>query len=260
MGHDNIDKHIKKKLEKRIIQPSPEAWGELSNMLDEDKEQANKKYFYYFTIAASIILLLGFFFTSQIRENDSIIIDDVVVATDINNVKFEENNIVESVVDEYSVYDVITEIQKSKVAKNMPVKSINNTYAQLFETKGKERKDEEINTLKNKVNEYLTQLQKNKQKNIAQEKLGYDLDAEINALLAEASNNLPDKKLKKEEPIFQLDKETDMLLADAFQELDFNPDEDMVNETLKNKLFKQLEKGYFKSKMLLVERNQLVHP
>ena len=260
MGHDNIEKHLKKKLEKRAIQPSPEAWGKLSNMLDQDKKQANKKGFYYFTIAASIILLLGFFFTSQFRENDSIVIDDTVVTTDNNNVKFEEDNIDELVVEEYSVNDIVTEVQKSKIESHAPVNSISDAYAQSFKKKKEERQEEEINAIKNKVNDYLAQLQKNKQENLNQEKSEYDLDAEINALLAEASNNLPDKELKNKAPIFQLDKETDMLLANAFQELNFNPDEDTVNETLKDKLFKQLEKGYFKSKMLLAERSQLARP
>ena len=114
--------------------------------------------------------------------------------------------------------------------------------------------DEEIYA---KADEYWSE---NRQEKLNKEAKEYDLDAEINALLAEASSNLPDEKSDDNLPVFQLDKETDMLLVNAFQELNINPEEDTVNESLKDKLFKELEKGYFKSRILLAERSEHARP
>lgn len=260
MGHDKIDKHIKQKLEQRTIQPSSEAWGELANMLDEEKEQSNKKGFYFYTVAASIVLFLGFFFASQFGDDQIIVNDDTVVTIDENDIKPKGNNVTVPPLEGYSNNEVVKEEQKDEKVNVVASNPVNYAYAQSFNKEEENRQEKEISAIKEKVNQYLAQLEKNKQEKLDQEKSAYDIDAEINALLAEASSNLPDKTVKNDIPIIQLDKETDMLLADAFQELNFNPEEDTVNETLKNKLFKQLEKGYFKSKMLLAERSQLVHP
>lgn len=260
MGHDKIDKHIKQKLEQRTIQPSSEAWEKLANMLDEEKEQSNKKGFYFYAVAASIVLFLGFFFASQSGDDQIIVNDNTVVAIDENDIKPKGNNVTVPSLEGHSNNEVVKKEQMDEKVNVVASNSVNYAYAQSFNNDEENRQEEEINAIKEKVNQYLAQLKKNKQEKLDQEKSAYDIDAEINALLAEASSNLPDKTVKNDIPIIQLDKETDMLLADAFQELNFNPEEDTVNETLKNKLFKQLEKGYFKSKMLLAERSQLAHP
>jgi len=260
MGHDNIDKHIKQKLEQRTIQPSSEAWGRLSNMLDEENEHSSKKGYYKYAVAASVIFLLGFFFSSQFKGNNSIIIKDAIVEVENKDVKITvKEDVEEPIIGSYEKEEVAVVNLKEKVeviAKN----ETTHAYAESFDKNKTDREEKEINAIKEKVNQYLVQLQKSKQEKSNREKSEYDIDAEINALLAEASSNLPDKKVKSDVPVFQLDKETDMLLADAFQELNFNPEEDTVNETLKNKLFKQLEKGYSKSRMLLAERSELVRP
>jgi len=255
MEHDNIDNHIKKKLEQRTIQPSSEAWGKLSNMLDEEAHNADKKGYFKYAIAASVLLLLGFFFASQFNADNSIIIKDEIVEVDNTDVKViinveEESPIISSY--EKEAFTVVHKKEKvGVIAKN----ETTDAYAELLDKNQTVNQEKKINAIKEKVNQYLAQLKKSKQ-----EISGYDIDAEINALLAEASSNLPDKTVKNDVPSFKLDKETDMLLAGAFQKLNFNPEEDTVNETLKDKLFKELEKGYFKSRILLAERSELARP
>ncbi|NQY28048.1 MAG: hypothetical protein HRT69_01090 [Flavobacteriaceae bacterium] len=260
MGHDNIDKHIKGKLEQRVIQPSSEAWAKLSSMLDEENQQSNKKGYYKYAVAASIVFLLGFFFTSQYNNREAIIIDDVVIAVEKNDMSSSVNKVVVRSVNSQMKKDVKIERPKEERGNEVVRESAIYGYAESFNVKEELRQEEEIRAIKEKVNQYLAQLEKSKQGKLNKETDAYDLDAEINALLAEASNNLPEEKRSDNLPIFQLDEETDMLLATAFQELNFNPEEDTVDESLKNKLFKQLEKGYFKSKMLLAERSQLTRP
>jgi len=260
MGHDKMDKHLKRKLEQRTIQPSSEAWDKLSNMLDEENQQSNKKGYYKYFVAASIVFLLGFFFTTQFNGTEVIIIDDAVVRIGSDNVKPSVRKVAVTSVENHLHNDVVIESSKEERGNLVESNSGDYAYAESFNVVEEARQKEEINAIKEKVNQYLAQLEKSKQEKLNNETQEYDLDAEINALLAEASNNLPDEKLNDNSPLFQLDEETDMLLADAFQELNFNPEEDTVNETLKDKLFKELEKGYFKSKMLLAERSQLTRP
>jgi len=259
MGQDNIDSHIKQKLEQRTIQSSSEAWDKLSNMLDEETHQGSKNGYFKYAIVASVLLLLGFFFTSEFNGDDSVIIKDEIVEVD-NNVKIiDDEGVGEPIVNPFEKEEIVEEYKKEKI--EVVVKNETNyTNVESLDKNQIVNQKKEINTIREKVNQYLAQLEKSKQEKSSQEKLGYDIDAEINALLAEASSYLPDKTVKNDVPSFKLDKETDMLLADAFQELNFNPDEDAVSETLKNKLFKQLEKGYLKSRVLLAERSQLARP
>lgn len=259
MGHDSIDKHIKGKLEQRAIQPSIEAWEKLSNMLDEENEQSNKKGYYKYFVAASVVLLLGFFFTSQFKTTELLVVDDTVVNSEKDDVS-SVNEVVITQVDIHFKNDVIIDSSRYEKVNTVVSKSVNHAYAQLSDQKEDVHQEEEINAIKEKVNQYLAQLEYSRKEKLNNEAMKYDLDAEINALLAEATNNLPDEMRNEDSPIFQLDEETDMLLANAFQELNINPEEDTVNETLKNKLFKELERGYFKSKMLLAERSQLIRP
>jgi len=260
MGHDSVDKHIKGKLEQRSIQPSSEAWGKLSNMLDEENEQPNKKRYFRYAVAASVVFLLGFFFTSQYNNRETIIIDDAVVAVEEQDINANTIEVFSTPVVDYLKKNEITITHIEKKSADIVQGKSDYAYIQLLDRKEEARQEEEIAVIKEKVDQYLVQLEKSKQGQLNKEIEEYDLDAEINALLAEASSNLPEEKMNNNYPVFQLDKETDMLLVAAFQQLNFNPEEDVLNETLKNKLLKQLEKGYFESKILLAERRQLTRP
>ena len=259
MGHDNIDKHIKEKLEQRTIQPSLEAWDKLSNMLDEENKDSKNKGYYKYFVAASVVLLLGFFFTTQFNSAE-VVVDDTIVNIEKDGVMSSVNEVVVTPAESHLKENVIIESSKDDKENSRLSNPVNHEYAESLNVKRGVNQEEEINAIKEKVNQYLAQLENNRQEKLNYEAKEYDLDAEINALLAEATNNLPEEMSNENSPLFQLDKETDMLLANAFQELNINPEEDAVNESLKNKLFKQLEKGYFKSKMLLAERSQLVRP
>ena len=260
MVHDNIDKHINNKLEQRVIQPSSGAWDKLSNMLDEENEQPNKKGYYKYFIAASVVFLLGILFTLQFNNTKEIIIDNAIVEVENIEVKSSVNKVVEIPVESHLKTDVIIEESMRGRGNTVHSKPINYAHLESLNVKKKSGKEEEINVIKEKVNQYLVQLSNSRQEKLNNEAKEYELDAEINALLAEASNNLTEENTDKDLPVFQLDKETDMLLANAFKKLNINPEEDTVNESLKNKLFKELEKGYFKSKMLLAERSQRIQP
>lgn len=260
MGHDNTDKDIKHKLEQRTIQPSSESWDKLSIMLDEQTEKRGKKGYFKYAFAASVLLLLGFFFASEFKGNQDVIIKEEIVEIENEGVDISiDEDVKKTIIDQYNKEEVVA-VQKKETLEEVVIKETTYAYVESLDMNQAVSQEEEIDVLKEKVKQYLGQLEKNKKEKFDSEKTGYDIDAEINALLAEASSAFPDKTIKNDIPVFQLDKETDMLLADAFQELNFDPKEDTVNETLKDKLFKELEKGYFKSKVLLAERRNLARP
>lgn len=67
MSANNLDHHIKEKLQNRTFQPSTSAWERLSTQLDEQPKQKKRGWFFYIGAAASILLLisLGFLFLND---------------------------------------------------------------------------------------------------------------------------------------------------------------------------------------------------
>lgn len=241
MAQGKLDKHFKDKLEIRSIHPSSEAWETLATMLDNKQKSAIKTNYYKISIAASVVFFLGLFLFNNV---DSLISDEVIVNSEIPNQSSFENTVnlpFNTAINNDSLRLKKPSLKENTFADIKPVTSPLKQSLSLIEEK-------EIIVLKEKVTTYLNQLAEEKQ---LQEN---DLDAEIDALLAEASNDLNVKLVEKSTQLFKLDNETNQLLAAAFKELNLNPNKDIINESLKKKLFKELEKGYFKSKVFLAER------
>jgi hypothetical protein len=73
------EEHMKDKLEKRSLQPSPESWATLANRLDAEEKNKNKSLFWWIGIAASIVgilFLTTMYFNNQPIENDTQIMVD----------------------------------------------------------------------------------------------------------------------------------------------------------------------------------------
>ena len=58
MVPNKFENNIKKTLEERQISPSPNAWSQLSNVLDEQDKKSSRKYIWLIGIAASVVGLL----------------------------------------------------------------------------------------------------------------------------------------------------------------------------------------------------------
>lgn len=93
MAPIKFEEHIKEKLDKRIIQPSDDAWDKLSKRLDEEgKENKNKPYKWWLSIAASIIIggfIVSMFFNNKIEQEivvPEIVVDQKVEKEDVNSV------------------------------------------------------------------------------------------------------------------------------------------------------------------------------
>jgi len=80
---DNMERHIKEKLQDREIQPSASAWERLSAQLDEVESKKKRHWFFYVGYAASILLLISLvIFMNRSEIEDSPIPDNIIVNDD----------------------------------------------------------------------------------------------------------------------------------------------------------------------------------
>ena len=90
MAPIKFEEQLKEKLEKRTIQPSPEAWNTLANRLDQHDKHKNTRTFWWLGIAASIvgiILITTFVFD----DTESNILSPTVVDVE-NNEELNSND------------------------------------------------------------------------------------------------------------------------------------------------------------------------
>mgnify|MGYP003665843967 CR=1 FL=1 len=90
MAPNKLENNLKKTLEAREIQPSYNAWNQLSNSLDIQDKKSSKKYIWFLGIAASIVGLLFVVNTLQpFQEIESIPMPTVVTTDSDKNLKIE---------------------------------------------------------------------------------------------------------------------------------------------------------------------------
>lgn len=106
MAPIKFEEQLKEKLEKRTIQPSPEAWKKLSDRLDDQGKNKTYRGYWWLGIAASItgiILVTMLVFNNSKRTIEPIIVDSPAI----------ENNKTEKII--------------SNEVEALPAESINNT-------------------------------------------------------------------------------------------------------------------------------------
>ena len=69
MAPINFENNIKDKLDERMLKPSTDAWGKLSDRLDNQDKNNNKKPYWWLGLAASIVGVL--FIVSQFLNNET---------------------------------------------------------------------------------------------------------------------------------------------------------------------------------------------
>jgi hypothetical protein len=93
MAPIKFEEQLKEKLEKRTIQPSPEAWNALANRLDNQNEKGNNRSFWWLGIAASIVGII--LVTTFVFDNPETKISEPI-NVDINNNEKPKTNAVVS--------------------------------------------------------------------------------------------------------------------------------------------------------------------
>ena len=257
MAPIKFEEQLKEKLEKRTIQPSPEAWDTLANRLDHQDKKGNNRSFWWLGIAASIvgiILVTTFVFDKpETRINEPIIVD-------INNNEKPKTNVVVT-------EDIETENQESvkdskpeiKLAKEEHVVSQKANTSEFITPKKEMNLKEAVVSNDIKVEEQ-TQIATETVLNTSdfeQAKLN-DVVAEINRLNAEnqgISEKEIDSLLKQAEReiltnrIYNENTKTvdaSALLQDVEADLE---------QSFRSRVFEALKSGYVTVKTAVAERN-----
>ncbi|RLJ67321.1 hypothetical protein CLV86_0818 [Lacinutrix venerupis] len=227
------EEDMKKRLEKRTIQPSAKAWETLSQRLDNEEKKHNKKGLWWLGIAASIVgilLVTNLFFSSKTNNNNTIIVNQNKTQ---NTQKIEKQEI-ERVIPKN---EVIVEVKRNIKKTNSKNLKVSNELAINNNSKKTPIKNKE--TLNNlpQNNTIITEIKIPK---IKKQPIERD---EVDMLLAQATESIKSKKtINKHTPIDH----NELLIAV----------EDDLDERFRDKILKTVRKGYQTVKESVAERNE----
>lgn len=244
MAPNKFEKHIKKELEEREIQPSSKAWEQLSEKMDATAPQSRKKGYLWYGIAASfvgLIILSVVFFnakepiletnTTVVEEDNEVIkelIDLPIIETQKTNVEVVATEKLPVLKEKEKTGKTNLEIVEKKPLIEQLVTVSNDAQVPLIGSS-----EEIINT---KVLEVLAQV------DILEQDHEVITDAEVDSLLRMAQQELLTDRL------FRTDRSVDAmaLLAEVEGELD---------ETFRDQIFESLKTGFLKVRTAVADRN-----
>lgn len=243
MAPNKFEKHIKKELEQREIQPSAKAWERISSELEASSQPKKKNYFWY--VAASLIGLL-IASTVYFKSSGEPIEQSIQVVENPDRAEEGTQGIVETTVEVVSEQFVDHDEAVEEQETNEPMKSnqVQDTKKVLAEVgqdktmKDKlelplEKSEELINT---KIWEVVAQVDLLEQQNEAL------TDAEVDSLLRKAQQEILSNRL------FRDDRSVDAmaLLSEVEDELD---------KSFRDQIFESLKSGFIKVRTAVADRN-----
>ena len=255
MAPIKYEEQLKEKLEKRTIQPSPEAWSNLSNRLDKQDKNNNTKLFWWLGIAASIvgvILVTIFVFDNSESKTISPTVVDVDNDKVLKDNGSSEDNTVskqEAIVDNATETIVSNEEQPaSKVEKSseiIPPKAMISNKAIASNDLKVQKQSQEVFEIpvnnsdfeQTKLNEVVTEINKLKTENPAV------TDDEIDSLLKQAEREILTNKLNI---LNTRTVDVNSLLQDVETDLE---------QSFRSKVFEALINNYETVKTAVAERN-----
>lgn len=244
MAPNKFEKHIKKQLEEREMQPSSTAWEKLSEKLDAATPQSSKRRYLWYGIAASFIglLILSVVFfnaNTPISETNTIVIEDKKEA-------IEEMNDFQNIEIEKTKAEVVSmeKTTEEKVKENTDKANIQIVEKEVFVEQLEEVADyvqvplnddseEIINT---KLLQVLAQIDF-----LEKDKLSLT-DSEVDSLLRKAQEEI------LQDQIFNENGSVDAmaLLTEVEGELD---------QTFRDQIFESLKSGFLKVRTAVADRN-----
>ena len=237
MAPSNWDNHIKESLEKRQLQPSPEAWSKLQNRLESEEKRKSNKSFWWLGLAASII---GIVFISTLFFNKNEQPTNNVVETPKPVIEAEKNIKQLDVITEQPIE--IVEQSKEQPKQNQTIHSsqIKNNQ-NIVETKTNEseipKQQPVISFEDEKLKEVVAQIQELKNTNEAV------TEDDIDALLKEAEQAIFKEKIKRAN--------TQTVDADALLQ-DVEAD---LQQSFRDRVFEALKSSYETVKTAVADRN-----
>lgn len=252
MARTNFDERIKNKLEKRIIQPSEDAWNRLETKLDSAK-QSKKKPFLLIGLAASIVGVLfvvsQFFNETKIENNTPVIVvtpkvvnqkdfDKVIVKDGIHS---SNNEILErpkpQVIANSKPLDEINSKDKKQIVETNNAVSENTNNQEELNLRPVELKQKELSFEDQKIQDVIAQVQTLKDNNM------YITDADVEALLQKAQNEISLEKLYNKKTGIV---DAQSLLQDVEEDLD---------KSFRDKVFEALKVNFNFVKTAVAQRN-----
>lgn len=257
MAPIKFEEHLKEKLEKRTIQPSPEAWDTLENHLDQQGKKLHHSTFWWLGIAASIVgiaLVTALIFDGS----ESKTIEPTVVDVD-NNETLNTNAVVSEdveVSEQKSVDDSKPEIKLSNEKETIPkatrsseIISINEKLA-LKGTVASNDEKEQVQTQKGletpinssefekaKLNDVIAEINR-----LNDENHGVT-EAEIDSLLKRAEREILTNRIYNENTKTV---DANALLQDVEADLE---------QSFRTRVFEALKNSYVTVKTAVAERN-----
>jgi len=255
MAPNKFEESIKNKLEKRTIQPSTDAWAKLENRLDATDQKHKNKTIFWIGLAASIVgilLIASQFFNEASLEKSTpvlVVTPEVIKQNDHTEVAIEESNVEELI---NSSEKPTSEIQTAQVAatptSNSETKSeafiaVTNEVAvaenssQEQEAQPAELQLQNLSFEEQKIQQVIAQVQ------ILKDHDSAISDADVEALLAQAQNDIVQEKLYRENSGIV---DARSLLQDVEADLD---------RTFRDKVFEALKANFNFVKTAVAQRN-----
>jgi hypothetical protein len=253
MVPNNMENHIKDKLEKRTLTPSSEAWNKLSEQLDVQEEKQHARTFWWLGIAASIIGVV-FIVSEFTKEEIQVESAPRIVVTPTEN---QENNTSTGVLEIENIEkaDQVTRVSKPSSIKKMEASKVvaESQKQDLDFSVGTHEIVETKNTNptkipapakkpltfeEQKIQDVVAKVQNMKNENQA------ITDADIEALLIEAQKDIKRNRLYNETTNVV---DANALLQDVEAELD---------QSFRSKVFEALKSSYNSVKTAVAQRNE----
>ena len=253
MAPINFENKIKDKLDERMLKPSTDAWGKLSNRLANQDKKNNKKPYWWLGLAASIVGVL--FVVSPFLNNDTKVNDapkivntpEVIQQSKTNRVVVDNDEVIDNVED-VQVKAKRETIQKVEAQKLVNTKKEQELVASVIElTIVSKEKTNSVATAelpkkhmtfeKQKIQDVIAQVQNMQDKNIV------ITDADIEVLLQEAQKEIKRNRLYNETTGVV---DANALLQDVEAEL---------NQSFRSKVFEALKSSYNSVKTAVAQRN-----
>jgi len=244
MAPSKFEKHIKKQLEEREIQPSANAWERLSEKLDVDEPQSKKRYYLWYGLAASFIgfLIISFVYINTTKDQSTNIqvVENPVKSSELINDELEIN--VQTEVEKIVEFDA--PIAEKKDFKNSITNKIDKPQKAITRIEKRNGISENIElplkdseeVINIKIMEVVAQVDLLEQQD---ESL---TDAEVDSLLRKAQNEILNDKL------FRNARSVDAmaLLTEVEDELD---------KSFRDQIFESLKNGFLKVRTAVADRN-----
>ena len=253
MAPIDFENNIKDKLDERMLKPSTDAWGKLSNRLANQDKKNNKKPYWWLGLAASIVGVL--FVVSPFLNNDTKVNDapkivntpEVIQQSKTNRVVVDNDEVIDNVED-VQVKAKRETIQKVEAQKLVNTKKEQELVASVIErTIVSKEKTNSVATAelpkkhmtfeKQKIQDVIAQVQNMQDKNIV------ITDADIEVLLQEAQKEIKRNRLYNETTGVV---DANALLQDVEAEL---------NQSFRSKVFEALKSSYNSVKTAVAQRN-----